>query len=161
MTNSDTREEQARSLTEAVQALRRGLGEDLVAMVLYGSRARGEADPESDWDLLVIARNLPEKYLQRHFGLKTLLPDAWRGRVSALAKTPAEFEARLPALYLDIALDGIVLHDTSGYITEKLAYLRDLLARRGLRREQTGRELTWRWQQPPESKWTLEWGDAR
>ena len=133
MTNSDTREEQARSLTEAVQALRRGLGEDLVAVVLYGSRARGEA----------------------------LLPDAWRGRVSALAKTPAEFEARLPALYLDIALDGIVLHDTGGYITEKLAYLRDLLARRGLRREQTGRDLTWRWQQPPESKWTLEWGDAR
>ena len=108
MSEFNTREEQARSLTEAVQALRQGLGEDLVAVVLYGSRARGEADLESDWDLLVIARNLPEKSLQRHFRLKALLPDAWRGRVAALAKTPDEFEACLPALYLDIALDGVV-----------------------------------------------------
>lgn len=30
------------------------LGEKLVALYLYGSRARGEATCESDWDLLVI-----------------------------------------------------------------------------------------------------------
>lgn len=157
MSEFNTREERAPALTEVVEALQRGLGEDLVAVVLFGSRARGEAGPESDWDLLVLARDLPEKPLQRHFRLKTLLPDAWRGRVSVLAKTPAEFAARLTALYLDIALDGVVLYDTGGYITKRLAYLRDLLARRGLRREQVGHELVWRWRQPPGSTWALEW----
>ena len=62
----------------------------------------------------MVARNLPEKPLQRHFRIKSLLPDAWRGRVTILAKTPSEFEVRLPALYLDIALDGLVLYDTDG-----------------------------------------------
>lgn len=35
--------------------LRDALGDDLRALWLYGSRARGEAHPESDVDLLVIA----------------------------------------------------------------------------------------------------------
>ncbi len=78
-----------------------------------------------------------------------------------MAKTPAEFTARLPELYLDIALDGVALYDTDGYIEERLAYLRDMIARRGLQREQAGRELTWRWRQPPESTWALEWEGGR
>jgi len=144
-------------LDEAVQAMKQGLGADLVAVVLFGSQARGEADANSDWDLLLLARRLPEKPWQRHTQLKRLLPEAWRGRVSLLAKTPAEFEAHLPALYLDVALDGVVLYDTGDYMAQRLAYLRELLARRGLRRERAGGEMTWRWQQAPGPGWTLEW----
>jgi predicted nucleotidyltransferase len=157
MSNSETREDQATPLAEVVLALKQGLGEDLVAVVLFGSQARGEAAAESDWDLLVLAHHLPEKTLQRHFRLKELLPAAWRGRISALAKTPGEFESRLPALYLDIALDGVVLYDSGDYVTQRLAYLKNLLARRGLRRERAGREMTWRWQQVPRLDWALEW----
>jgi len=36
---------------------------------------------------------------------------------------PAGFEARLPSLYLDIALDGLVLYDTGEYIAERLGSL--------------------------------------
>ena len=150
-----------RALSEVVHALRQGLGENLVAVVLFGSRARGEAGPESDWDLLVLAHDLPEKPLERHFRLKTILPEAWRGRVSILAKTPSEFTARLAELYLDIALDGVVLYDTDGYITQRLAYLRDLIARNGLRRERIGREMPWKWRQSPGASWVLEWEDGR
>src|SRR5579875_1660192 len=39
---------------QVVEALRAGLGERLVAVVLFGSRARGDHRPTSDWDLLVI-----------------------------------------------------------------------------------------------------------
>jgi predicted nucleotidyltransferase len=148
------------SLAEVVIALRAGLGPDLVAVVLFGSRARGDADEASDWDLLVIARDLPARAFRRHLWLKGLLPVNWRGRVAILAKTPEEFERALPGLYLDIALDGIVLHDTDGFMAERLARLRRLIENRGLRRERIQHDLTWRWERFPGFGWSLEWEAA-
>ncbi len=144
-------------LEPVVQALIRGLGDDLVAIVLFGSRARRQASPESDWDLLVVARRLPETALKRHFFLKSLLPDEWRGIVSILARTPEEFEAHLPTLYLEIALDGIVLYDIESYMTKRLAKLRAAITRLGLERQIAGKETLWRWSEPPPPKWAIEW----
>ena len=146
---------------QAVEALERQMGHHLVAVVLFGSRARGEAQEGSDWDLLVLARDLPLRLFQRHRFLKQMLPPADRGRISLLAKTPQEFESSLPALYLDIALDGIVLYDPDGYAREKLAQLRTLINEKGLRREQVGRNLVWQWQEFPGFGWTLEWEGAQ
>jgi predicted nucleotidyltransferase len=157
MPNSKKQAGSLSQLANVLDALRHGLGEDLVSVVLFGSRSREEAGPESDWDLLVLARSLPERTMQRHFFLKRMLPEVWRGRIALLAKTPNEFEARLPALYLDIALDGIVLHDTEGYMAKRLHQLRDLLEQRGLRRERVGREMAWRWKQFPGFDWSLGW----
>jgi hypothetical protein len=147
-------------LTEVVTALRQGLGQDLVAIVLFGSRARGEAEEASDWDLLLVARNLPEAAFQRHLLLKRLLPPAWRGQTAILAKTPPEFKARLPDLFLDIALDGIVLHDLDGYMAGRLARLKRLIEKHGLRRERVQDSLTWRWQRFPGFGWSLKWEAA-
>ncbi|MGB9870548.1 MAG: nucleotidyltransferase domain-containing protein [Anaerolineae bacterium] len=57
-----------------VEALREGLGDRLIAVILFGSRARGEADTDSDGDLLVIARYLPQKPFQRHLFLEAITP---------------------------------------------------------------------------------------
>lgn len=143
-----------------VSGLREGLGADLVAVVLFGSRARGEAHEGSDWDFLVIARGLPERTLERVFRIKKMLPPLYRGEASLLAKTPEEFVAGLPDLYLDIALDGEVLHDTGGYMAGRLEALRALIRRKGLRREREGRDLIWHWEQPPGPEWSLEWEEA-
>ena len=148
-------------LGQPVEALRRGLGDRLIAVLLFGSRARGEAHRNSDWDLLVLARDLPPRLFQRHRVLKQMLPAAERGRISMLAKTPHEFDGSLPALYLDIALDGIVLYDPDGYIEDKLARLRAIIGEKGLHRERAGRDLVWRWQEFPGFGWTLEWEGAR
>src|SRR5579884_1336015 len=88
---------------KAVEALRAGLGERLVAVVLFGSRARGDHRPESDWDLLVIAEGLPEHPWDRRMLLNRLLFGC-RGSVSLIARTRQEFESHVPSLYLDIAL---------------------------------------------------------
>jgi predicted nucleotidyltransferase len=45
-----------RALKAIVGALRGRFGDDLVAVWLYGSRARGERHAESDIDLLVVVR---------------------------------------------------------------------------------------------------------
>jgi predicted nucleotidyltransferase len=149
------------TLDQSVKALERGLGNRLVALVLFGSRARGEAREDSDWDLLVLAHNLPARPFRRHRLLKQMLPPAERGRISLLAKTPQEFEASLPALYLDIALDAVVLYDPDRYIADRLARLRQLINEKGLRRERTGRDLVWHWQEFPGFGWTVEWGEGR
>jgi len=145
------------TLTPLLAALQRGLGPRLIALALFGSRARGDAGPESDWDFLLIASRLPEKPLQRHFYIKTMLPDDWRAQASLLAKTPDEFETRLPSLYLDIALDSILLYDPQGYLQQRLDRLRRLMKRLNLRRERVADDWAWRWQRTPPEYRSLTW----
>lgn len=142
-------------------ALKWGLGDRLVAVVLFGSRARGEADEHSDWDLLLIARDLPQKPFQRHLHLKQMLPANWRGQVAILAKTPAEFESCLSSLFLDIALDSIVLYDSQDYMADRLARLRRLIRDRGLQRTQVRHDLVWDWRHFPGFEWSLDWEMAQ
>lgn len=42
---------------------------DLVSVVLFGSRARGTATPGSDFDLLIVARSLPDERGKRKLAL--------------------------------------------------------------------------------------------
>jgi len=148
------------ALSAVVTALRQDLGDNLVAVVLFSSRARGDATEASDWDLLVIARQLPSSFFQRHLQLKMLLPVWWRGQVSLLSYTPEEFDARLTSLMLDIALDGIVLYDLEAYVTRRLAALKRLITNRGLYRERVGRDLIWKWERFPGFNWSLEWKEV-
>jgi predicted nucleotidyltransferase len=148
-------------LIPVVTALRQGLGGNLVSVVLYGSRAREDATASSDWDLLVIARNLPSSFFHRHLQLKKCLPAGWRGWASLLAYTPTEFETRVTSLMLDIALDGVVLDDPGGYATAKLALLRRLIEIKGLYRKQQGKDFIWSWNLFPGPDWSVEWDEVQ
>lgn len=90
--------------------------------------------------------------------LKRMLPPEFRGEVSLLVKTPEEFMSNLPDLYLDIAVDGILLYDTDGYMVHRLRSLKALIQRKGLRREGEDGDLIWR--QPTASAWSLEWEEV-
>lgn len=48
-------------LHELRAGLKRIYGERLVEIVLYGSRARGDADPDSDIDVLIVLRDQPTR----------------------------------------------------------------------------------------------------
>ena len=141
---------------QAVEWLRALLGDRLIAVVLYGSRARGDHHPYSDWDLLVIAEGLPQDVWERarFFTGAPIL-----GQLQCMAKTPEEFESYLPAVYLDIGLDGQVLFDPGGYAAERLAKLHRIIAAAGLYREAVpGAGFIWDWDDPPPpGKWTNEW----
>jgi uncharacterized protein len=141
----------------AVDGLCQALGEQLRAVVLFGSRARGDMHPDSDWDLLVIAEGLPEGVLNRYQTPKRALPREVRNVTSMLAKTPDEFEGRLPALYLDIGLDGQVLFERDGYASRCLVRLREIIHRAGLYRERTAAGDIWKWRNPPARDWSVEW----
>lgn len=78
-----------------------------------------------------------------------------------LAKTPAEFDAYLTSLFLDIAQDGVILHDLDGYISDRLARLRQPIEKKGLRRLSAHGNLVWRWKRFPGFDWSLDWDDVR
>lgn len=148
---------QVSSLGEVVEKLKERLTDCLVAVVLFGSRARGDAHEESDWDVLVIAHDLPDRSFRRHIFLNAQLPPRWRAAISLIAKTPEEFEASLPAFYLDIALDGIVLYDPHDYMQEKLTRLQKLIHKKGLRRKKIEGSFAWQWDKFPGFGWSIEW----
>jgi predicted nucleotidyltransferase len=135
-----------------VETLTTALSDRLVAVVLFGSRARGEGSDTSDWDLLVIAEGLPARVFDRNLYLKQLLPPECCGCLSILAKTPEQFRGAVSSLYLDIALDGRILYDARGFAEERLGWLRRQIGQLGLRRERTPEGSDWRWESQPRSQ---------
>ena len=123
------------ALRPLVESLREGMGQNLIALVLFGSRARGEQRWGSDWDIFVLARSLPVSPMKRYAGLRSLRNEEPDGGVSFLAKTQMEFEEGFPSFYPDLALDGVILHDTDGYMEAKLRRIREIIKETGLKRE--------------------------
>lgn len=145
-----------RWLDLVLETLTAKLREELVAVVLFGSRARGEGRNGSDWDIFLIVERLPENPFDRQLALRALLPREAAG-VSIVAKTREEFETSFPPLYLDLAVDGIVLYDPEGYMNGKLQEIRALITAAGLRRVRRGDALIWRWRRAPEGRWRIGW----
>jgi len=144
-------------LNDIVGVFKDHLGPDLIAIVLYGSWARGETRPGSDVDLLLIARHLPRDRFERVTYIHRLVVGRFQRRISVLAKEPAEFEGYFPSLYLDIGLDGIILYDPKGYIAGKLARIREIIKEAGLYRVRRDGELMWLWKRHPALHWAIEW----
>ncbi len=143
-----------------VEVLREAFGDRLVSVVLFGSHARGEATPESDVDIFLVIRGLPDSPLDRITEIRRPLVGLFRERLAFIAKTPEEVLAGLPSLYLDLALDGRVLDDT-GFFRERQAVLRRLIQEAGLRRVLRGGEHYWEWETPPQRGWRLDWDGYR
>ena len=139
------------------EQLRAALPDRLVAVVLFGSVARGQAGPASDIDLLIVAEGLPAGQFARKRLLaevdaefdRTLFAAEAEGietRLARIVLTPAE-AARVRPLYLDLTEDAVLLHDRDGFFAGVLGRVRSSLAQLGSRRIRTGR--TWYWDLKP------------
>jgi len=60
-------------LDEFLQKCKQKFGDDLISIILFGSYARGTAVEYSDVDLLVIAKNLPKRRIDRHKVLRDIV----------------------------------------------------------------------------------------
>ena len=89
-------QDQKEILSQIVTALHEGLGRRLVAVVLYGSRARGKAREASDWDLFIIAMDLPKQLWERHILLKRFIPAAYRGAYLYWPRLPKNLKKKFP-----------------------------------------------------------------
>ena len=58
-----------RVLEDVLTRARQLLGGTLASVVLFGSRARGDSHPDSDFDLLIVAQSLPDEAGRRELAL--------------------------------------------------------------------------------------------
>jgi hypothetical protein len=120
----------AKSMEEPlVRAVGHMLGPSLVGVILFGSKARGEEHEGSDVDLLIVVA--PERPLSRH--LYRLWDEAVPDGVHSphFVHLPDGIE-EAGSLWLEAAIDGVVLLDGSGSVQRFLGRLRRLIAEGGL-----------------------------
>ena len=140
--------------------LRSRLGDGLVSLVLYGSRARGTHRDDSDIDVLVVIEGLPRDRAGRHAVLRPIKEAVDREHACAMGrpaphlayivKTPEEARHH-PPLYLDMTEDAILVWDRDGFFAEVLERLRRRMAELGSRRVWLGDG--WYWILKPDMRW--------
>jgi predicted nucleotidyltransferase len=92
------------------QALDEIYGSHLERVVLYGSRARGDARPDSDYDVAVFLRDMADRFaeMDRLADLSTDIGDDTGQFVHAMAYPAGAYNERTP-LMREIRLEGVDL----------------------------------------------------
>ena len=137
------------------------LGDTLISIVLFGSRAREDAKESSDYDLFIVAEGLPIKPFQRVLFIREPLKGQFEEKLCIIAKTPGEVLGTFPPLFLDIGLDGIILFDKNDFFKNLQKRIRDIIQQAGLQRKRINGEFFWEWQTPPEYGWEITWSGYR
>jgi uncharacterized protein len=100
-----------RALRRDIRAIvEREVGTDLIGVLLFGSRARGDAREDSDWDVAVLvdqkadARGITQRLLRA-------ITRTWgdgRTQVQPVVLRPSDLEAR-PSLAMNLHADAVPL----------------------------------------------------
>jgi len=147
-------------LNTVVDKYKKYLGQKLVSIILFGSQARGEAKEGSDYDIFIIASDLPKNALERSRFIHKPMYESGLLSLSILAKTPEEFQKDVASLYLDLCLDGIILFDND-FVEPKLLKLKEIIHSSGLRRVKDDGEYHWEWDKYPKGEWEITWEGFR
>ena len=107
MTSSATLDPVLRGLRDALVDL---YGSALDRVVLFGSRARGDAREDSDYDVAVFLKDMPNRGAEwdRLARLRLRLLDAGGPFLEAIPFRASDHDARTPLMH-EIRRDGLVL----------------------------------------------------
>lgn len=136
-----------------LDALLAYFGENLVSLVVFGSVARGSAKPDSDIDLLIVVKALPEGRLERQRLFleveKCLEQDVnrlWETGIYADFSPiilSVEEARRIRPIYLDMIEDAIIVYDRNNFFRGVLERLRARLMELGAKRVWVGGKWYW------------------
>jgi hypothetical protein len=140
-----------------VTEYRAALGDDLVAIALFGSVARGEARPDSDLDLYVVTRRpiLGDPRLRPMWAridsspeFQALVATGYRPTPSPVLHTVEDLR-RHSWILLDITHHGIVLYDPASVLAQELTAVRRRMTELGSRRVELA-DGSWYWDLKPD-----------
>jgi len=135
------REEYRELIHDFTEILKSYFKEDLVSVVLFGSVARGTAKKDSDIDICIVVKELPQSRYQRHKIISPLLSRLREGRtydllfkkgylpeITTVLYTKEEIKETRP-IFLDMAEEAVILLDDGSFkakIDELKARLKQL-----------------------------------
>jgi len=131
-------------LQSVVKKLRERFADNLVAVALFGSAARGEAGQRSDLDFLVVLCGIP-KTLQRRYEVYKPIHDAVAqfgpARDVTVIDLDEEFitdqDVEITSLMLNVTADASILYDRDGKLASFFGHVRRLVDAAGLERYRT------------------------
>jgi predicted nucleotidyltransferase len=112
--------------TKACENLVKRLGDRVVAVALFGSRARGEASEKSDFDFFVVVRDFDER--DRRFKIYHCLHSVVKRDVTVIDVDEDELfreDLRIDSLLLNIIWDSVILYDPTGRLRELFERVKD------------------------------------
>jgi predicted nucleotidyltransferase len=119
------------------------------AILLFGSRARGEFNERSDIDLLVLHENceIKDPVLRRRH-LYNLIRKAIGKEFEGITIIDMEFEnfikpIEINALLLNIYWDAIIVYDKTNMLHSFLENVKDKIKKSGLKRIKDGKAYRW------------------
>ncbi len=135
-------------IREFVRLTRGKLGENLVSIVVFGSVGRGDCTYNSDIDVLVVARNMPDGLMRR---IDIFLPIIEAARRKADSRPLIQvyplsvWEAfKNRPIYLDMLTDAVILYDKDDFMVKVLGRLRRRLESLGARKLRL-KDGSWMW----------------
>lgn len=139
-------------------------GDDLIAVAVFGSLARGTAEfPGSDIDLLIVLEGIEKLSFGKRLKLTVKAEDklsnsreyanfkdvfGWPPSIQEVILTPEELKAHPPIL-LDLTTDMVILHD-KGILSEEIDRIRKRLRELGARKIK--HKDSWFWILKPDLK---------
>ncbi|HIE22956.1 MAG TPA: nucleotidyltransferase domain-containing protein [Candidatus Korarchaeota archaeon] len=135
--------------------------EKLVSIVLFGSIAQGKAGEESDLDLLIVIKDLPERYSDRLRlfneavkGIEALRLKLWEKRgiplVDPTILTPEDAATNHP-FYLDMVDSPVIIFDRGEFMKKTLEELKNKLKKLKAKKVSLA-DGKWYWELKPEIK---------
>ncbi|MEM3546232.1 MAG: nucleotidyltransferase domain-containing protein [Candidatus Bathyarchaeia archaeon] len=119
------------------------------AVIMFGSRARGEMEEKSDVDLLILHENcrIEDPVLRRRY-LYNIIQEAVGGVFESITVIDMKLEHFLKplevnSLLLNIYWDSIVIYDENGNLQEFLTQIKGGIAKSGLKRVKDGKAYRW------------------
>jgi len=152
-----------RLVTCILELLRKFFGDNLISVVVFGSVARGRADPDSDTDVILVASNMPRRLSERMETLANLLVEFSKTQTCEELNrrglnTWVQFhplmmeEAKLHRpIYLDVVEDGIIVYDRGGFIKRVMEGFKSKLEALGAKRVFL-EDGSWYWDLKPSIK---------
>ncbi|MFN4896824.1 MAG: toxin-antitoxin system HicB family antitoxin [Pseudomonadota bacterium] len=101
----------------------RQFGQAFIGLLLYGSRARGDAYDSSDTDLMVVVDHSVKIERRLYQTWDTLLPDYASLTIAHIPTTARD----AGSLWLECALDARIIYDPTGALRRRLDEIRELI----------------------------------